>query len=154
MKRTARKLFNSKFFIFTHIFVIAFACCLEAKDKTRTVASNFGLPGVIDLPSGLRFPDGEVVITQQLHKSLARSGISFQALPRLGFSFRYSGHGFNGSEAHGRMNHDRSFDAHLSILEEGILARYFHWNAGLYRNGWYTSEYIAGTKKLEIWKPL
>ena len=33
-------------------------------------ASNFGLPGIIDLPTAQRFPDGELVVTQQLHKSL------------------------------------------------------------------------------------
>ena len=72
---------------------------LAASDAQRVTVSNFGLPGIIDLPTAQRFPDGELVITQQLHKSLARSGISFQALPRLGLAFRYSGHGINGREA-------------------------------------------------------
>ena len=49
-------------------------------DAQRVTAGNFGLPGIIDLPTARRFPDGELVVTQQLHKSLARSGISFQAL--------------------------------------------------------------------------
>ena len=89
-------------------------------DETKPVTtSNFGLPGIIDLPTARRFPDGELVLLQQLNKSLARSGISFQALPRVGVSFRYSGHGVNGGEAYGRVNHDRSFDAHISILNEG-----------------------------------
>ena len=65
------------------------------KDKYQSVSGNFGLPGIIDLPTARRFPDGELVVTQQLHKSLARSGISFQALPRIGVAFRYSGHGIN-----------------------------------------------------------
>ena len=80
------------------------------------IAGNFGLPGIADLDS---FVFGwEVVVTQQLHKSLARSGISFQALPRVGFSFRYTGHGINGGEAYGRVNHDRSFDAHIPVIDE------------------------------------
>ena len=49
-----------------------------AGDKILSLPNNFGLPGIIDLPTAKRFPDGELVITQQLHKSLARSGISFQ----------------------------------------------------------------------------
>ena len=85
---------------------------LAASDAQRVSAGNFGLPGIVDLPTALRFPDGELVVTQQLHKSMARSGISFQALPRVGVSFRYTGHGINGGEAYGRVNHDRSFDAH------------------------------------------
>ena len=90
-----------------------------ASDTQRVTAGNFGLPGIIDLPTARRFPDGELVVTQQLHKSLARSGISFQALPRVGVSFRYTGHGINGGEAYGRVNHDRSFDAHISVMDEG-----------------------------------
>ena len=120
-----------------------------AENRHLTMASNFGLPGIIDLPSARRFPDGELVITQQVHKSLARSGISFQALPRIGFSFRYSGHGINGSEAYGRINHDRSFDVHISLLDE---QKYFPAiSLGLrdfIGTGWYSSEYITGTKSI------
>ena len=120
---------------------------LGASDTQRVTVGNFGLPGTIDLPTALRFPDGELVITQQLHKSLARSGISFQALPRVGVSFRYTGHGFNGHEAYGRENHDRSFDAHISILDEGQYIPAI--SLGLrdfIGTGWYSSEYIVGTK--------
>ena len=53
----------------------------KAQEIHAAKPGNFGLPGIIDLPSAQRFPDGEIVITQQIHKSLARSGISFQALP-------------------------------------------------------------------------
>ena len=90
-----------------------------AKEVNHALSGNFGLPGIIDVPTARRFPDGEIIFPQQLHRALARSGVSFQALPRIGFSFRYSGHGRGGWEAHGRYNHDRSFDAHLSILDEG-----------------------------------
>ena len=56
---------------------------------------NLGSPGnfsygLIDLPTARRFPDGELVITHS-YRSLARSAISFQALPRVGFAFRYIG---------------------------------------------------------------
>ena len=83
-------------------FIIVWASiCLPhaaASDPQRITVGNFGLPGLVDLPTAKRFPDGELVVTQQLHKSLARSGISFQALPRVGVSFRYTGHGINGYE--------------------------------------------------------
>ena len=119
-------------------------------NKQRVNAGNFGLPGIIDLPTAQRFPDGELVISQQIHKSLARSGISFQALPWASFSFRYSGHGFDGEEAYGRINHDRSFDAHLSILDEGIYMPAI--SLGLrdfIGTGWYSSEYLVGTKSIK-----
>ena len=121
----------------------------SASDTEQGAPNNFGLPGNIDLPTAKRFPDGEIVITQQLHKSLARIGISFQALPRLGLSFRYSGHGIDGGEAYGRINHDRSFDAHVSLLDEGIYAPSI--SIGLrdfIGTGWYSSEYIVGTKTI------
>ena len=120
-----------------------------ASDTQRVTAGNFGLPGIVDLPTAQRFPDGELVITQQLHKSLARSGISFQALPRVGVSFRYTGHGVNGGEAHGRVNHDRSFDAHISLLDERTYLPAI--SLGLrdfIGTGWYSSEYIVGTKSI------
>ena len=120
-----------------------------ASDTQRVTAGNFGLPGIVDLPTARRFPDSELVITQQLHKSLARSGISFQALPRVGMSFRYTGHGFNGGEAYGRENHDRSFDAHISVIDEGSFLPAI--SLGLrdfIGTGWYSSEYIVGSKSL------
>ena len=122
---------------------------LAASDAQRVSVGNFGLPGIIELPTALRFPDAELIITQQLHKSLARSGISFQALPRVGVSFRYTGHGINGGEAYGRVNHDRSFDAHVSIIDEGSFLPAI--SLGLrdfIGTGWYSSEYIVGTKSM------
>ena len=120
-----------------------------ASDEERVTAGNFGLPGVFDLPTARRYPDGELVLTQQLHNSLARSGISFQILPRVGVSFRYTGHGTNGGEAYGRINHDRSFDAHISLLDEETYTPAL--SLGLrdfIGTGWYSSEYVVATKSL------
>ena len=132
----------------TAAFIAVLIPCFASAGETKPVTTNnFGMPGIIDLPTARRFPDGELVVTQQLHKSLARSGISFQALPRVGMSFRYSGHGINGNEANGRINHDRSFDAHISILNEGKYIPAI--SLGLrdfIGTGWYSSEYIVGTK--------
>ena len=122
--------------------------CYDSDVDPRSIyINNFGLPGLIDLPGAGRLPDGELVLTQQLHESLARSGMSFQLLPRLGVAFRYSGHGKNGDEANGRTNHDRSFDAHLNLLEEGTyLPSLAVGLRDFIGTGWYSSEYIVGTK--------
>ena len=120
-----------------------------ANDKYSVTPSNFGLPGIIDLPTAKRYPDGELVITQQVHKSLARTGVAFQALPRVGFSFRYTGHGIDGNEAYGRINHDRSFDAHITLLDEGkYLPAISIGLRDFIGTGWYSSEYISGTKSI------
>lgn len=134
------------------LLIFCLPLCLQpnyptAQERSLGIPSNFGLPGIIDLPSAQRFPDGELVFTQQLHKSLARSGIAFQALPRLGVSFRYTGHGINGKEAFGRVNHDRSFDAHISLIDEGkYLPAISIGLRDFIGTGWYSSEYLVGTK--------
>ena len=121
----------------------------QAQEAPRVSVGNFGLPGLLDLPTARALPDGELVLTQQLHRSLARSGMSFQLLPNLGVAFRYSGHGIGGREANGRLNHDRSFDAHLTLWKEGA----YHPGVALglrdfIGTGWYSSEYIVATKSI------
>ena len=134
---------------FTLTFIAILLPFLSRRERQSQSSNNFGLPSIIDLPTARRFPDGELVVTQQLHKSLARSGISFQALPSVGVSFRYTGHGSDGSEAYGRINHDRSFDIHISILDEGTHIPAI--SLGLrdfIGTGWYSSEYIVSTKSI------
>ena len=65
----------------------------KANEYKLVKAGNFGLPGIIDLPTAGRFPDGELILTHQNHKYLFMNGISFQALPKLGLAFRYGGQG-------------------------------------------------------------
>ena len=77
------------------------------------------------------------------------NGLSFQALPRIGVSFRYGGLGIGGSFAQGRYTWDRSFDAHVSILDEGKYIPAI--SLGLrdfIGTGWYSSEYVVGTKSI------
>ena len=146
-QKSQRKLLKS---VLAFAFIVSFLSNYAiSQEKHFGKPSNFGLPGIIDLPNAKRFPDGELIISQQLHKSLARSGISFQALPRLGFSFRYTGHGINGEEAYGRINHDRSFDAHISLLDEKkYLPAISIGLRDFIGTGWYSSEYIVGTKSI------
>ena len=53
----------------TFIFIIFLASFLSnqvnAENKYKATPGNFGLPGIIDLPTAHRFPDGELIITQQ-----------------------------------------------------------------------------------------
>ena len=122
---------------------------LMAKDINHVALGNFGLPGIIDLPTAKRLPDGELVITHQNHKYLFMSGISFQALPKLGLTFRYGGHGLGGEFAQGRVNWDRSFDAHLSLADEGkYLPAMSLGLRDFIGTGWYSSEYLVGTKTI------
>ncbi|MDA9666179.1 YjbH domain-containing protein [bacterium] len=149
MTRNNRYLRLNSILLFAIIFILFGVTAVLPKDKVPASIGNFGLPGMIDLPTAWRLPDGELVITQQLHKSLARTGISFQVLPRVGLVFRYSGHGTEGGEAYGRINHDRSIDAHISILDESKFVPAL--SLGLrdfIGTGWYSSEYIVGSKEI------
>ena len=122
---------------------------VSAENKHNVRAGNFGLPGIIDLPTANRFPDGELSITHQNHKYIFMNGISFQALPRLGVSFRYGGQGRGGNLAQGRVNWDRSFDAHISLFDEGIYLPAISFGLrDFIGTGWYSSEYIVGTKSI------
>lgn len=130
-------------------FCISTSGIAKATQVSQANPGNFGLPGVIDLPTALRYPDGELIVTRQQHKSLARSGISFQVLPRIGVSFRYTGHGRDGDYAFGRINYDRSFDAHISIMDESkFLPAISLGLRDFIGTGWYSSEYIVGTKSI------
>ena len=44
-----------------------------AKEVNHALSGNFGLPGIIDVPTARRFPDGELIFTQQLHRALHMS---------------------------------------------------------------------------------
>ena len=135
---------------FSLAFIILFGFSPQHVIASDNINSgNFNLPGIIDLPTAKRFPDGELVVSQQIHGTLARTGLSFQALPRVGFAFRYTGHGTGGKEAYGRANHDRSFDAHISVSDESkYLPAISSGLRDFIGTGWYSSEYIVGTKSI------
>ena len=146
------KRINKRIFSSLSLFIILLSFFLPqrvASDTTRVFTGNFGLPGIIDLPTAHRFPDGELVTTHQNHKNLFMFGISFQALSRLGVSFRYGGQGSGGTMAQERVNWDRSFDAHISVFDEGrYLPAISLGLRDFIGTGWYSSEYIVSTKSI------
>ena len=75
------------------------------------------------------------------------NGISFQALPRLGFAFRYGGQGQEVA-LRGRANWDRSFDAHFHCLMKASICQQYLGLRDFIGTGWYSSEYIVGTKSI------
>jgi len=118
-------------------------------NKSRANINNFGMQGLVTLPTASSLPDGEMVIYQNNHTSLSQTGFTLQLSPNIGLSFRYSGHGKNGTEAAGRINHDRSFDVDFTLLKEKKFQPAI--SIGLrdfIGTGWYSSEYIVGTKKI------
>ena len=122
---------------------------MTASGVSQGIAGNFGLPGIIDLPSAKRLPDGELIITHQSHEYLFMNGISFQVLPKIGLTFRYGGHGRGGNFAQERINWDRSFDAHISLFnEKKYLPAISIGLRDFIGTGWYSSEYVTATKSI------
>ena len=98
--------------LFVPVLSLFFSLHVAASEVFRTTPSNFVLPGIIDLPTARRFPDGELIVAVQIFSS----NVAFRALPRLGVTFRYTGHGVNGMK-HGRINHD---EVSMHTLQFGI----------------------------------
>ena len=71
----------------------------KANERQQTTLGNFGQPGILDLPTGKRLPDGEINLTSHNHEYVLMTGVTFQALPRLGVTFRYAGLGRGGNFA-------------------------------------------------------
>ena len=110
-----------------------------AQDDWRTNYTLYGTPGVIDMPSAVAPTDGELSATYSMFNDYWRTTFSFQVLPRLTGSFRYS-HFYS---------YDRSFDLQYQISSEGeyrpaiaIGLRDF------LGTGLYSSEYVVATKTL------
>jgi hypothetical protein len=68
------------------------ACPLAAEDgaKIETGYNSYGYPGMIDMPVATSRPDGELAFTVSNFAGQTRNTLTFQMLPRLSGSFRYS----------------------------------------------------------------
>ena len=81
-------------------------------------------------------------------RSLARTSLSFQPLPRWVLHL-ITRTWERWGEAYGRINHDRSFDAHISLLnEDKFVPKISIGLRDFIGTGWYSSEYIVGTKTI------
>ncbi|CAM4070919.1 YjbH domain-containing protein [Palleronia rufa] len=111
----------------------------------------YGMTGAIDTPTALSQPDGELAFTAStLGLNINRYTLSFQVLPRVQASFRYSG--FLDFDPEGGSDtfdfYDRSFDVTVEVLKE---RRYLpSLKIGLQDfigTGIQTSEYIVASKR-------
>ena len=119
------------------------------KDSSKAVINNFGTAGMVNLPSAPSLPEGEFVVYQRNHTALTRTGASFQLTPKLGLGFQYSGQGKNGvyGWSQDRVNWDRSFNLQFNLMREtNALPALSFGLRDFIGTGWYSSEYIVGTK--------
>lgn len=115
------------------------AAPVAADDDWRATYTLFGTAGIIDMPSAVAPADGEIAATLSVFGDTQRSTFSFQLLPRLGGSFRYSL----------IDTYDRSFDMQYQISDEGqYLPAFAVGVRDFIGTGRYSSEYFVATKTL------
>jgi exopolysaccharide biosynthesis protein YbjH len=120
-------------------------------DKPVVVTSaptlNFyGVPGLIDLPSGEALPSGQLALGVSHFGGQTRSSVTFQFSKRISGTFRYIGIRNWNSEGFDTYR-DRSFDFRFLLAEEGrYLPAVTVGLQDLAGTGIYAAEYIAATK--------
>ncbi|TMV05609.1 YjbH domain-containing protein [Ruegeria sediminis] len=134
--------------------VLGIGCVLLAEGSAKAQnLSTYGTPGLVDMPTAEMLPDGDLAMTGAVFRDTARGTVTFQMLPWVYGSFRYSYlRGFDGGGTGSR--YDRSFDIHFRLREEtrhgpaiGVGLRDFG------GTGVYSGEYVVLTKTFaERWK--
>ena len=142
---------------FAAIWTLTLIPAIAAGDSLVTYSKNmYGTPGgLIDMPTAEMAPDGELSGTISHSGGTTKTTLSFQILPRLTGSFRYSalsnyrpGRGTPGAYPNSSY-YDRSFDLRYQLLTEGTYRPGVA--VGLrdfIGTGLYASEYLVATKSI------
>ncbi|QEW29448.1 hypothetical protein RIdsm_05293 [Roseovarius indicus] len=115
---------------------------------TTTQTNNYGVPsGLIDMPTAEMAPDAEFSITVSHFPGYTKNTATFQILPWLTGSFRYSG--VDGLSPAFKIYYDRSFDVRIRLLEEtDYLPAIAVGLQDFLGTGVLSSEYIVATKQI------
>ena len=109
----------------------------------------YGVPGLIDLPSGETLPDGQVAVGVSSFGGQTRTNFTFQFSPRISVTFRYVGIQNWNSDGFDTYR-DRSFDFRYLLIKEGRVAPAL--SVGLQDfagTGIYAGEYLVATKTFD-----
>ena len=117
------------------------------RKASKDIVNNFGMAGIVNLPSAAALPEGEFLFYQRNHTTLSRTVHTFQLTPRLGLAFNTLAKEKTAPFASGRSNWDRSFNLHFNLMRESkALPAVSFGLRDFIGTGWYSSEYIVGTK--------
>ncbi|MGO4851348.1 YjbH domain-containing protein [Phaeovulum sp. W22_SRMD_FR3] len=109
--------------------------------------NSFGMPGLIDMPSAEARPDGTLGATVFNFNGTTRGTFSFQIVPRLSASLRYSL--VPGLMPGNEDLYDRSFDMQFQLMDEGPIRPAIAIGLrDIVGTGVYSSEYIVATKSI------
>jgi hypothetical protein len=140
-------------------WLLAFAVALGGSAQAQSTlqspilptASNFGGIGLLDMRNARFMPDGDMAIAVDVKSPDDRVALTFQALPWLEATFRYSIN-YALPPIGQRALYDRSFDLKFRLFEEGKytpqVALGFQDIVG---TGVYSAEYFVASKE---WGPL
>ncbi|MEL6960638.1 MAG: YjbH domain-containing protein [Pseudomonadota bacterium] len=127
--------------------LIVLSAGVTLNDAVAETLSSFGTPGLIDMPTAEILDDGEVAITVNRFGDTSRNTYTFQVLPRVYGTFRYSILRDFEDRLVQPDRFDRSFDLHYQLLDETAarpsLAVGLRDFGG---TGLYSSEYVVATK--------
>ena len=132
------------------IYLILCSQVLFANEIKNTL-NTFGSPGIIDVPIAGSLDDGEMLVSISKFGSNLRNSLSFQALPNVYGTFRYSGVGNKNTgyyKTSGFTTWDRSFDLRVDLLKESDFVP--NLTIGLQDfigTGIYSGEYLVASKK-------
>ena len=116
--------------------------------QTQTPSLNaYGTPGLIDTPTAENMPDGYLSFTSNVLGPYVRNTATFQVLPRVSGSFRYTR--LDRGTLNGGSTYDRSFDLHFNLVDETTYRPAIA--VGLrdvLGTGVFSGEYIVATKNI------
>ncbi|MCX7561621.1 YjbH domain-containing protein [Sulfitobacter sp. F26204] len=138
---------TSAFFIFAFGTASALALTNASAQSDRTTLSTYGTPGLIETPTARSLNDGELAFTSSLVGPTMRNTVTFQILPGVSGSFRYTR--IDGGQADGSANFDRSFDISFQLLDETDLRPAVALGLrDFLGTGLYSGEYLVATKQI------
>lgn len=128
----------------------------HAQDRPPRPSINlYGLTGLIDMPTAQAQPDAQITLSYSQFGDTSRRNFSFQVLPRISGTLRYSTiKNWGGSDEDGPRDpnfnlYDRSFDVQFQLLNEDVdgwvpaVALGFRDFLG---TGVYSAEYLVASK--------
>ena len=105
-------------------------------------ASDYGTTGLIDIPTARMASDGVLTATAAIQSSTNAYSVTYQVLPRLEGTFRYTG--FNDF-----FYYDRNYEAKLLLLREQDLAPQIAIGIrDMVGTGIFGSEYLVASKQI------
>lgn len=119
----------------------------ENGPKIETGYNSYGYPGMIDMPVAHSRPDGELALSVSSFAGQTRTTLTFQIVPRLSGSFRYSRLDDFPVPGGTTTNYDRSFSLHFRFADETVFRPALAVGLNDFLGtGIYSSEYVVATK--------